>query len=365
VSTLRDVAKLAGVSLSTASRALNGSPGRPDARKTQERVLAAVRQLNYIPNDAAQHLGRGSSKKKGGQHLGTIGLILGTVSYKFGDPFWSVVLDGVDREATRHDHHLRFTFTLDDLTHSHQNALIDRAYIDGLILIGGHDSLRAIDDMAPWLRDRAMCTRTVVIDGGDERFYQRRPLEYDVVIFEKRPLIYQLIDHLVSRGYRNLAFLGPNATIDDRGAAFVQALAFHGLPFDPALYVECPWSTEGAYPAARMLLSSGKKIDAVVCSCDAIAISVMRAARELGIQLPQDLAIAGFDDIEFAQHMHPALTTIRVQKELLGEVAVRKLIERIRHPELPPLLHIVPGILVTRESCGELMNQPDKCNVGM
>jgi len=354
LTTLRDVAKLAGVSLSTASRALNGQPDRQDAREKQARVLAAVRQLNYVPIDTLPGLSRGTHKKTAKHGLGNIGLVIGTVSYKFSDPFWSVVLNGVDRETSRSGYHLRFAFTLDDLKHEHQEMLLDREHIDGLILVGGHDSLLALDSLSDWLSDADARAHTVIIDGGDERFYRKRPLEYDVVTFEKRFPMYQLVDHLISLGHRRLAFLGPGGDIDDRGAAFMHALAFHDLPSDPMLYVECPWSTEGSYPAAQQLLNTGKEIDAVICGCDAIAISVMRAAREMGMHLPDDLAIAGFDDIEFAQHMHPALTTIRVEKEQLGEIAVRKLIERMLWPELPPVIQIVPNTLVIRESCGEL-----------
>jgi LacI family transcriptional regulator len=301
-----------------------------------------------------QSAGRGAHKKAAKYRLGNIGLVLGTVSYKFSDPFWSVVFNGVDRETTRRGYHLRFAFTLDDLNHEHQEILLEREHIDGLILVGGHDSVLAIESLSEWLSDADARARTVIIDGGDERFYRKRPLEYDVVTFEKRFSMYQLVDHLITLGHRHLAFLGPGSDIDERGAAFVHALACHDLPFDPHLYVESPWSTEGSYAAAQLLLNTGRQIDAVVCGCDAIAISVMRVARELGLHLPNDLAIAGFDDIEFAQHTHPALTTIRVEKEQLGEIAVRKLIERLMWPDLPPVMQVIPTALVVRESCGEL-----------
>lgn len=351
--TLRDVAKLAGVSISTASRALYGSRSRPAAQETQERVWAAVHQLNYAPNDAAQNLGRRPNGKKTETGLGNIGLVLGNVSYKFADPFWTVVLQGIDREATRQEHHLRFAFTLEDLSHPHQRQLLSLEHIDGLIVVGGHASQVALDCLTDWTQDESARARTVIIEGGDDRFYRNGPLQFDVVTCDKRYIIYQMIDHLFKLGHRNIAFIGPAMQIEDRGAAFVQALSFHDLPYDPELYIESPWSTEGSYPYAQALLRSGKTFDAVMCGCDAIAISVMRAARERGMRLPDDLAIAGFDDIEFARHMHPALTTAHVQKELLGELAVRKLLERIKRPDLPPVLQMVPNILTIRESCGE------------
>ena len=353
MATLRDVAQLAGVSISTASRALNGNRSRSAAQKTQERVLEAIRQLNYTPNDAAQNSGRQLAVKESERGISNIGLVLGNTSYKFADPFWTVVLEGVDRETTRQGHHLRFAFTLDDLAHNHQRVLLSREHVDGIILVTGHDSAFAFEILDDWLRDESARARTVIIEGGDDKIYRNRALDFDVVTCDKRYTIYQLVDHLIGLGHRRLAFLGPSIEQDDRGAAFVQALSFHDIPFDPSLYVECPWSTEGAYPAALELLSSGQRIDAVVCGCDAIAIGAMHAARDIGLHLPEDLAISGFDDIEFARHMHPALTTIHVEKELLGEFAVRKLIERLDRPSLPPVLQIIPNTLVVRESCGE------------
>ena len=351
MATLRDVAKRAGVSLSTASRALNGTPGRPDARRTRERVLAAVRDLDYIPNDAAQRLGRNG--KLEGVQGGEIGVILGNVSYKFADPFWSAVLEGVDREATRNNYHIRFTFTLDDLLHERQVALLDRTHIDGLILIGGHDSLAAIDRAARWLQSPESQARTVIIEGGDERFMRARPLVYDVVTFEKRYPVAHIVEHLAQLGRRHLAFIGPGSQIDERGAAFLQSLAANELPFDPGLYVACPWATEQVYDLARDLLMRGRPIDAVVCGCDAFAVSTMRAARDLGLRLPEDLAITGFDDISFAKDTHPPLTTVRVDKEMVGVVATQRLLERLRQPQLPRIVQMVPSVFVARESCGE------------
>jgi DNA-binding LacI/PurR family transcriptional regulator len=121
----------------------------------------------------------------------------------------------------------------------------------------------------------------------------------------------------------------------------------------PDCCVECPWSTEEAYPRARaLLLERRSEIDALVCGCDTIAIGAMRAAKECGLRLPDDLAITGFDDISYASDIEPSLTTVHVPKELLGILAARRLIERINHPDLPTTIQVVPTTLVVRASCG-------------
>jgi len=111
--TLRAVATLAGVSISTASPAPREDHARPVAMGTQERIREAVRQLEYEPNDAAQHLVRGMDGQ--GRRTNSVGFVLGNVSYTFSDPFWSPVLDGVEDELIRHGYHLGFAVTVDDL----------------------------------------------------------------------------------------------------------------------------------------------------------------------------------------------------------------------------------------------------------
>lgn len=353
--TLYDVAKLAGVSISTASRALYGSRTRPSALETQRRVWEAAHQLQYVPPQAARTSFSHESAHYKGTRVGNIGVVLGNVSYKFADPFWTMVIEGIDRETTRQGHHLRFNFTLDDLQYPQQRQLLSIEHIDGLIVIGGHDTMLAFDSLTDWIQNDDMRKRTVLIEGGDDRFYRNQPLEVDVITCDKRYVIYQLVEHLVTLGHRRIAFLGPRLDHDERGASFIQALAFNNVPFDPSLFFESPWSIEESYPVAQEVMRSGAVFDALICGCDAVAISATRAARESGKNLPADLAIAGFDDIEFARHMHPALTTAHVNKELLGELAVRKLIERINRPDLSPVIQIVPTTLVKRESCGELL----------
>jgi LacI family transcriptional regulator len=128
VVTLGDVAKIASVSVSTASRALSDGPTRPVAPERRERIWEALRQLDYRPNDAAQRFVRRTHN---------VGLLLDNVSYNFSDPFWSLVFDGVGDAMIRQEYHLRFALTTDDLKRSHRRRLFSRAHVDGLMLAGG------------------------------------------------------------------------------------------------------------------------------------------------------------------------------------------------------------------------------------
>ncbi|HEY8284289.1 MAG TPA: LacI family DNA-binding transcriptional regulator [Chloroflexota bacterium] len=340
--TLRDVAQMAGVSISTASRALTGDQTRVVALETRERVWEAVRQLHYQPKDAAQRLvNRVDSQVR---RTYNIGLILGQVSYKFSDPFWSPVLDGVDEELIRQEYHLRFAFTFDDLSRPSQRQLLSSAHIDGVILLGTVPPVDWAAALGPG--------RIVIVSNADDQGRWNEQLPADIIAVEKRRALYRLVDHLVGLGRRRLGFLGPLPTVDERAEAFVHALVRRDLPLDPAHFLWSPWPAEGAYEVARTLFSGGNLPDALVCGCDTIAIGAMRAAKECGLRLPDDLAITGFDDIHFARDLDPPLTTVHVPKELLGELAVRKLIERISHPDRPPIVQTVQTTLVVRGSCG-------------
>ncbi len=120
----------------------------------------------------------------------------------------------------------------------------------------------------------------------------------------------------------------------------------------------CRWTrsrgapTDEAYPVALEALRASPRPQAVICANDAIAIATLCAARACGLRVPHDLAITGFDDIAFARDLDPPLTTVHVPKQLVGETAVRRLIERIARPALPPIIQVVPTALIVRRSCG-------------
>jgi DNA-binding LacI/PurR family transcriptional regulator len=342
--TLRDVARTAGVSISTASRALSADRSHPVAPGTRDRIFEVVRELNYEPNNAAQRLVRRVDSQV--RRTYNIGLVLGEVAYKFSDPFWSTVLEGVDEELIREEYHLRFAFSIEDLKRPYQRQMLGRTHVDGLILLGG------VGPNPESLGEGVNLDRAVLIEGRDDhgRWLERLPT--DIIATEKRRAMGRMVDHLMALGRRRLVFLGPSPETDERGEAFLDALARHGLGSASLHCVISPWQSEGAYEVAKALCSREPLPDAIVCGSDTIAIGAMRAAKERGLALPDDLAITGFDDIAFARDLDPPLTTIHVPKELIGELAVRKLIERINHPGRPSVVQMVPTKLVVRRSCG-------------
>lgn len=341
--TLRDVARLAGVSVATASRAVNGAGGRTVSPEKRARIWEVVDQLQYQPINAAQRPDGGVVGS--GRRTNNVGLVL-RATYRFSDPFWSPVLDGVADEILRQGYHIRFAFILDDLMHARRRRLLHARFIDGLILIGDMGLLAEVAGLEP--------PQHIVVIAGFDAARWESDVRCDVITMEKHAAMDRLVGHLVALGHRRLGFLGPTPDADRRAEGFVHALARRALPLDPGLFVECDFGTEAGYAAALALLSAhAQALDALVCACDTIAIGAVRAAKECGLRLPGDLAITGYDNIPFSRDLDPPLTTVQVPKELMGELAARRLIERLNHPEWPPIIQTVPTSLLARASCGE------------
>jgi LacI family transcriptional regulator len=341
--TLRDIARAAGVSLATVSRALNGSGGRAVSAEKRTLILNAADQLHYrSANAPRRHV---EAAKAHGSATHNIGLIL-RATYRFTDPFWSPVLEGVTEEALRQGYHIRSSLLVGDLAHERLRRQLSPRNIDGLLLIGDMGLASEISGLAS-------PDFIVVIAGADESRWES-DVRFDVITMEKHAALDRVVGHLVGLGRRRLGFLGPSPERDRRGEAFIHALTRRDLPRSPELFVECDFDTESAYGAARTFLGAhARDLDALVCACDTIAIGAMRAAKELGIRLPVDLAITGYDNIPFSRDLDPPLTTVQVPKELMGELAARRLIERIAHPDWPPIIQVAPTKLVVRRSCGE------------
>jgi LacI family transcriptional regulator len=347
---LRDVARVAGVSVATASRALNGTGGRAVSPEKQMLIANAVSQLDYRRPEARPRQTRAQATTP--RRSNNIGILL-RATYRYTDPFWSPVLEGVAEELLQQGYHIRFSYTVDDMIHERRRRLLNAKFIDGLILIGDMGMPDELDGLVP-------PQHIVVIAGYDSTRWEA-DLRFNVITMEKHAAMDSLVGHLASLGLRRLAFLGPSPDRDRRGEGFVHALVRHDLQMVPGLFRECDFSTESGYASTRSLLTNNPHgVDGLVCACDTIAIGAVRAAKDLGLQVPADLAIAGFDNIRFSRDLDPPLTTVQVPKELMGELAARRVIDGINHPDWPPIIQMVPTKLIVRASCGESLPSSDR-----
>ncbi|MEV6652905.1 LacI family DNA-binding transcriptional regulator [Streptomyces sp. NPDC051219] len=305
--TLHAVARTAGVSPATASRALNGTTRvREDLRA---RVLEAADLLGYIPNAHAQALASASSN--------TVGVICHDVS----DPYFAAIASGVMRAAAERG-------LLVMLASTFREPAREIAYVSALraqraraiLLIGS-----GFEDRA-W--ERAMSTELegYLRGGGRVAAVSRhRSLRVDTVLPENRAGAAELARALLALGHREFAVLsGPPAltTVADRLAGFRGALAEAGVPLPAGQVVGGAFTREGGYAAAHELLARGVRPTCVFAVTDVMAVGALAAFRERGLRVPEDISLAGFDDIPLVQDLSPPLTTVSLPLTLMGRSVI-------------------------------------------
>jgi len=306
VVTLSDVAKVAGVSLSTASRAINGSKDRTVNAELRDRVLAVAAELRYAPNAAAQSIARGRST--------TLSLIVHDIT----DPYFSSIAAGVSRAARAAgstvmlgiaEYDMAQTISLVEAARSHRSQ--------GLVIVGG---LRADAEMLSTLQS--------VIDdyrrstGAGVAIVGQGVLDVAAVAPANREGAAALARALAAKGFRTYGILtGPadHLTARDRAEGFTDGLADTG---EVVARIEGDFTRDGGYAAMTELLSSGVRPEVVFAVNDVMAVGALAAARDAGVSVPSDVRVAGFDDIPTLRDIVPSLTTVRVPLERIGEFAV-------------------------------------------
>lgn len=315
--TLYDVANRAGVSLATASRALNGSAGRTVGPALRERVERAASDLGYTPNAFAQAMAR--------RRTDLAGLLVHDVA----DPYFSSVAAGAMREAERHELLVSIASTGRDPQAELDHVASLRRHRARLVVLVG--SRTAGDATGDRLARELTAFRE---EGGRVVAVSQPRLPVDTLEIDNRGGARALGRALHGLGYRRCAVLaGPKGllTAADRLAGFREAMARRGAAVRPELVVHGDFTRDGGFLAMRSLLAHssdaglvmGADVDAVFAVNDVMAVGAMTALREAGIALPGPLGVAGFDDIATLRDVHPPLTTVQIPLEDVGARAVR------------------------------------------
>jgi LacI family transcriptional regulator len=333
---LQDVADLAGVSIGTASYALNNkSVVSPE---TRERVLQAARQLGY---QLPARLSPLPSEKS----LTTIGVL---VKRHLGqsipiDPFYSAVLSGAEQECKRYGLNLLYSsIAVDDLSNLIEwPTLFKDQQIDGWLLLGAFVP-ETMDQLAAYLD-----SYVVLIDA-----YVAAPLTYDTIVADNVSGAYEAVSYLIKQGHQHIGLIGSTfnsyPSILMRREGYLRALKDHNIK---SVYIEdSPLHSRCAYPATQTLLKRAPQITAIFACNDDTALAAMRAAHDMGYKIPDDLSVIGFDDQKMSAEIIPPLTTIYVDKMLMGVLGVRQLIDRRQNPERIPLTITMGTRLIVRQS---------------
>jgi LacI family transcriptional regulator len=329
---LEEIAKLSGVSRSTVSRVINNDPNVGEA--TREKVLKIIRQANYHPNVAARGLAAGRTR--------ILGLVIPRgVSALFSDPYFPLLIQGVSSACNSNDHSVMLWLAEPEYERRMIRQIMHSGLIDGVIV-------------ASVLLDDPMIQSLVE---GDLPFILvgRHPTDNRVsyIDIDNFSSAREIVMHLLRLGYRRVATItGPRNMVPgaDRLEGYLAALRDRGLVAVPDLIVEGDFTEAGGQAAMQRLLPY--QPEAVFAASDMMAIGALRALREAGRRVPEDVALVGFDDIPVAARSAPPLTTVRQPIQRMGVVVAETLIDMIEHPEALPRRVILPTEIVIRESCG-------------
>ncbi|RKX77895.1 MAG: LacI family transcriptional regulator [Spirochaetes bacterium] len=307
MATIQDVARLAGVSIATVSRVINNSPHKVN-RETRGRVLKVIQDLGYRPNALAKSL---LNKK-----TMTIGVIIPDIS----NPYYAEILRGIQDVAEEHG----YAVTIQN-TDRNQERIIKQIYLlreklaDGIIFSGG-----IIHGFGPLSALREMREKVVVIG--------RHEVDFPAVRVDNIGGATQAIQHLIDLGHRKIGFIGGSAmstTVMDRLTGYRNALAQNGYRPDEELIKEANFTPESGYTVAKAMLSQSNRPTAVFAANDQMAFGVIKAAREIGLHVPDELAVVGFDDIPLSYYFEPPITTVKIPRYELGVAAMQMLIDLI------------------------------------
>ncbi len=333
--TLRDVAKLAGVSLGTASNALNNRGNVSDEART--RVIEAATALGYRMQVRAATV----PSRPNLSVLGAIGKIDDGVTMTI-NPFYSYVLAGIERECQRYNLSLMLANISVDKVNRPVNLppmLLDNQ-VDGVLMVGTflEDTIHQIG--------RKFEKPVVLVDA------YAPGSRFDSVVTDNITGAYMAVKYLIKQGHQKIGLVGSSAdaypSIRERRKGYLRALKHHRIA---DVYIEdSELNRDSAYDAACTLLQRAPEITAIFACNDEVAVGVMLAARQMGREIPHDLSLIGFDDIDLATQISPALTTMRVDKILMGKLAVRFLKDRAETPERSTLTTLIGTTLIARET---------------
>lgn len=333
--TIYDLAREAGVGIGTVSRCLNNHPSV--SAKTREKVLAVAKRLHYQPHAHAQRL---ASRKAN---------TFSTIIPFFTNYFFIEVLQGVQDKASE--------LGIDLILYGVNNPAQAEYYLRRSLHGGRVDGVMFFSMKFPEsyvAKFEQMKLPVVIVDSYHEKF--------DSLLVKNKEGAMQATRHLLDIGHRNIGMI--NASLEtqparDRLEGYKLALDEAGISFDMDKVVistngkQDGFNREAGYASMKEMIrrSAGRnRVTAVFIASDVQAIGALEAARELGVRVPEDIAIVGFDDIELAKHAQ--LTTARQPMYEMGTLALQMLIDRMKHPDAPPKLSTFLPELIVRRTCG-------------
>jgi len=329
--TIKDIAKLASCSTATVSRVMNNHPSVSE--KTRSKIKQIIENYSYRPSNIARSLIR--------KKTGTIGLVFADIT----NPFYAEIAKGIEDEARKCNYSVIFCATNDSQEIQREYIhLLRENRVDGMIFA----SIRLYDPDVVKL----------VIEGIPLVLVNRRleGLRPDSVALDNVKGAYLAVKHLIKHGHKKIAVIrgvSDFSTDVDRFEGYKNALIEHGLNIEDAFVKRGDFKRGGGYSASKEILKMRNRPTAIFATSDDMALGAWEAILESRLRIPQDIALVGFDDINFASFKGVELTTVSQRKDEMGIKAVRLLMERIMHKgEKVSRQILLQPKLIIRKSCG-------------
>lgn len=331
---IKEVAKLAGVSPSTVSRVVNSGYTTAASSETQQKIWEAVRQVGYLPNQNARSLKHPQHESK--QSL-SIDCVYARVVNQYLDPFFTVLMRAAEMEAFKSGYNLRYHYSVVDIQQGNANS-VDSHAKSALVL--GRLEPGALKLLRKWYKNIVVVGLNTLQDD-----------ELDQVISSGYDATCACISYLMSLGHTKICYMGETVN-EQRFQGYLDSMKESGIKDISPYVIETPFNPTSGYASANELLKRELDFTAIFCANDMSAVGALKALREHKLKVPQDVSLIGINDMETVRYLDPMLTTIHIPLEEMGRMGTKLLIDRIEGGHSLPIKMEIPHSLIRRESCG-------------
>jgi len=347
VTTTRDVARRAGVSVGTVSAVLNRNKFVSD--ELGLRVQQAIEELGYRPNLVARSLKSGRTR--------AIGIIIPNIR----DPYWAEIVAGIEGVARSEGYSILLFDTEEDPEQEERSLqIVSQMKADGVVLVPTGDP-----------EESGRRVASLLLDGVSAVLLSRQlpGVDLDAILGDNEQASYLATRHLLHLGYQRVAILVYPASTSSGEAklrGYQRAHTEAGCTIDPQLirFGGRPLEGSGRREMECFLTLPGGKPDAILACTHLLVMGILQCVKDHGLRIPEDLGLVGFDDYPWSPHMQPPLTVVRQPRDQMGVMAARRLLQRIRGEILGPGEQLrMPTDLIVRESCGCLLRRPTRGEV--
>lgn len=332
MATIRDVARASGVSTATVSRILSEDPAFKVSEEAKQRVYRAVSELGYVY----------VSKRRGAQRI-SLGFVLSLTAEKYSDPFFMTILSAAEEECLKYNAAIIAIRNYNELKNPEMLRELCSMGLDGIILA---------EELPEEILGHLRCSipHIIAVDLPSS--------EFDCIGFDYFEANMQIMEHLLSLGYRRIAYIGGETSGIDfrystRLAVYREALYRAGIPYDETLIRNCHWDLDLCVVQTEELLSMPSPPDVIFAGSDSLASVVLSTVYRMELRCPDNVGVVGFNNLNISAHTIPPLTTLDVPKREIGIELISRLMEMIAGNAGPRKTVLYPTHLVSRGSLRE------------